>query len=143
LPRCHRQLKCLKPRRKGYPEEPRTLGEHLKRHRLDLGLRQRDVGAEIGVKAETVGHWELGRSRPPVRLIPAIHRFLGFCPLDPTWTRGDRLRAAREAQGLSRRRVAGLVGVDEGTVWRAESRDGRVTRLALRAVRRILGGVDP
>jgi len=138
LPRCHRTLKCPKPQRKDYPEEPRALGEYLKCRRLDLGLRQRDVAREIGVNAETVGHWELGRSYPPVRLIPRIHAFLGFCPYDPDWTFGGRLRAAREAQGLSRRRVAALVGLDEGTVARLEQGVPRMARRSHRAIEKLL-----
>jgi transcriptional regulator with XRE-family HTH domain len=138
LPRCHRVLTSEKPRERGYPKEPRTLGEHLKRRRLDLGLRQCDVAAAIGVTAQTVRHWESGKHSPPVRLIPRIHAFLGFCPFDPAWTFGPRLRAAREAQGLSRRRASALVGVDEATVARAEWGVPGMARRSLLAVARLL-----
>jgi len=138
LPRCHRVLTSEKPRQKGYPEEPRTLGEHLKRRRLDLGLRQRDVAAELGVTAQTVQTWESGKHRPPVRLVPGIQAFLGFCPFDPAWTRGRRLRAARESQGLSKRRAAVLVGIDEATVARAERDVPEMANRSLSAVARLL-----
>jgi transcriptional regulator with XRE-family HTH domain len=140
LPRCHLTLKCPKPRRKDYPEEPKTLGEHLKRRRLDLGLRQRDVAVEIGVTAETFCKWELGRAEPLARLIPAIHRFLGFCLYEPAWTFAERLRVAREAQGLSRRHVARLAGVDEATVGRAELGRKGVARRCVLAISAAVAG---
>lgn len=143
LPSCHWLLRGSKPRGKNYPQTPKSLGDHLKRCRLDLGLRQEDVAAQIRVTAETICHWELGQHEPPVRLIPAIHTFLGFCPINPAWTLGERLRAAREARGLSRRRVAGLVGLDEGTVARAEQGIPRMARRSVTAASAIftVGGV--
>jgi hypothetical protein len=39
---------------KGYPLEPRFLGEHIRKRRLDLGLLQIDVAAQIGVTKSTV-----------------------------------------------------------------------------------------
>jgi transcriptional regulator with XRE-family HTH domain len=138
LPRCHRVLSSEKPRQRGYPEEPRTVGEHLKRRRLDLGLRQRDVAAELGVTAQTVQTWESGKHRPPVHLVPHIQAFLGFCPFDPAWAFGQRLRTAREAQGLSRRRAAALVGVDEATIARAERDVPGMARRSLAAAARLV-----
>lgn len=92
---------------------------------------------------ETVGHWEAGRVTPETRFIPAVHAFLGFCPHDPAWTFGERLRAAREAHGLSRRRVAALVGVDEATVARAERDVHGMARRSLAVVATLLtrGGI--
>ena len=119
-------------------ENPQTLGEHLRRRRIDRGLLQREVGVQIGVSSETICGWELGRTDPDIRYLPAIHRFLRFCPFDPTWSFGERLRAAREAKGLSRREVAILLRLDPGTIWRAESTDGRVGRRSAEDLRRIL-----
>lgn len=58
FPFCHVTLRGRKPR-SGYPEEPRTLGEHLKRRRLDRGFRQRDVSGVLGVSKATYENWEL------------------------------------------------------------------------------------
>ncbi len=38
----------------------------------------------------------------------------------PTWTPGDRLRKARESQGLTQAQLADLIGVSQRTVARAE-----------------------
>ena len=47
--------------RAGYPEEPTTIGGHLKKRRLDLGLRQKGVAGELRVNFKTYGNWEQGR----------------------------------------------------------------------------------
>jgi DNA-binding XRE family transcriptional regulator len=44
--------------------EPTTLGERLVRHRISLGMSQKEAAAEIGVDAATLARWERGeRSR--------------------------------------------------------------------------------
>jgi DNA-binding XRE family transcriptional regulator len=53
-------------------EEPKTLGEHLRKRRMDLGLRQSDVAAWIGVGTQTVNYWENNRFMPEV--LPCIPR---------------------------------------------------------------------
>lgn len=47
---------------------------------MDLGLRQRDVAAKIGVHALTVTNWEKGHTAPEIRFLPAILDFLGYNP---------------------------------------------------------------
>ncbi len=56
----------------GYPETPRTLGEHLKKARLDRGIPQMDAAKAIGCGPLTFLHWEKGRVAPDVRFWPAI-----------------------------------------------------------------------
>lgn len=72
-------LRGRKPR-PGYPEEPSSLGEHLKKRRLDRELRQKDVAAELGVNFKTYENWEQGKYGPEIRFLPAIIRFLGYEP---------------------------------------------------------------
>jgi DNA-binding transcriptional regulator YiaG len=40
------------------PAQPETLGEHIKRRRLNLHLLQRQVAAQLGVNLETLKNWE-------------------------------------------------------------------------------------
>jgi DNA-binding XRE family transcriptional regulator len=49
-------LKSL--RTKDYSETPQTLGLHLKKRRLELGLLQREAGEQMGVYKATYGIWE-------------------------------------------------------------------------------------
>ena len=45
---------------KGYPASPVTIGEHLRKKRLDLGLTQAQVAEITGVTESTVWNWEHG-----------------------------------------------------------------------------------
>lgn len=122
------------------------MGEHLKRRRLDLKHLQRQAAEEIGCSPASLLNWERGRAEPELRFMPAIIRFLGYDPTepDPTLSIGERLRAARRARGLSRKKVAVLLGVDESTLWKWEKRgeQGRPARRVVRAVEGFLKDGD-
>src|ERR1700720_743605 len=49
LPFCHLRLSTQKPKSSVYPKELKTLGDHIRRRRLDLGLLQRQVAQLISV----------------------------------------------------------------------------------------------
>ncbi|MCG8588304.1 MAG: helix-turn-helix domain-containing protein [Proteobacteria bacterium] len=102
------------------------------------GLLQREVSQELGICTSTYCNWEVGRTEPEIRYLPAIYALLGFCPFDPAWSFGERLRAAREAQGLSRKEIGRLAGLDPGTIARAERDVGGLARKPTRAVRTVL-----
>jgi len=77
LPFCHVTLRGQKPLPKGYPRALCTIGDHLRKRRLDLGLLQREVAERLGVNEATVTNWELNRTSPALWFLPAIVRFLG------------------------------------------------------------------
>ena len=97
------------------------MGEHLKRIRLDLGLRQ-EAAAQLGVNFKTYENWEQGKYEPEDRFFPAVIRFLGYDPSPAPVTLPDRIRAARRRQGISQRELARKLGLDPATVqaWEAE-----------------------
>ncbi len=64
---------------KGYPVAPRTLGEHVRKRRMDLGLLQAQVAERIGVTASTVWNWEHG-TKPGAQYLAKIVQFLGYKP---------------------------------------------------------------
>lgn len=107
------------PRR--YPLELKTLGDHIRRRRLDLRLLQRTVAEQLGVREETVGLWENGLARPLPRHYGPIIRFLGYDPEPGDRSLAGRLRAIRRRLGLSQAEFAATVGLDEGSVCRWES----------------------
>lgn len=123
LPKVPVTLKCLKPN--GIPVDPQTIGEHLKARRLALKLYQRSVALLLGVSPETVLHWEKGQTCPPIGTYPAMVAFLGYDPLPPSATQGlpHSLRAFRQTRGLSVKRAARLVPIDEET-WARWERGG-------------------
>lgn len=71
-------LKCLK--RKAFDFEPRSLGEHIRRRRLELGLTQWQAGKCLGVSEWTVANWEKGHTKPTAHAQKAVAAFLGCDP---------------------------------------------------------------
>jgi len=49
-----------------WPKEVRTLGDELRRRRLELGLLQREVADRPGVSEASVWQWERNRTNPQV-----------------------------------------------------------------------------
>jgi DNA-binding XRE family transcriptional regulator len=70
-------LRAAKPKPAAYPRQLSTLGDHLRKRRLDLGLLQKDVARRVGVKTPAVTAWELGQATPSAGYLPRIIRFLG------------------------------------------------------------------
>ena len=110
-------LKSHKSRTETPP--PQTLGEHIKKRRLELGLRQIDLANQLEVNEHSIVKWEAGRT-PLDRYIPRIIEFLGYDPRPEPRTLAERLIWKRQALGLSRKRTAKLLGVDEGSLARWE-----------------------
>ncbi len=118
----------------------RTLGDHIRRRRLDLGQGQRILAASLGVSAETIAAWELGRSRPRARHLAGLIRFLGYDP-EPAGERlADRVRALRRRLGLTQRGLAARLGLDERTVRDLERGRRKASRRVQRAFARLLRG---
>lgn len=69
-------LKSLKP--KAFSTEPKTLGEHIRRRRLELGLTQRQAGERLGVSGWTMANWEKGHTKPTAHAQQAVAALLGF-----------------------------------------------------------------
>jgi transcriptional regulator with XRE-family HTH domain len=101
---------------KGYPEEPRSLGEHLRKARLDRHLAQRPVAEAIGCSKATLLNWEKGRAEPEVRFLPSILAMIGYDPRPAATTFAEEIRREREGRGLSQEAFARLIGVDPSTV---------------------------
>lgn len=72
-------LKGQIPRR-GYPSDPKTLGEHICKTRLDRGLLQAHVAKELDVSAGTIKNWEKNRTAVAARFLPRVVAFLGYDP---------------------------------------------------------------
>ena len=59
-----------------YPANPKTIGEHIRKRRMDLGLEQKEVARIIGVTESTIWNWENG-CNPAKRFTGKIEGFLG------------------------------------------------------------------
>ena len=100
-----------------YPAELRTLGDHLRKVRLDRGLSQPDVAKILNVTPDTVTGWELNRHIPPPRSATAIIAFLGYFPFTVEGeSLAKQLYYARLISGKTQEEVANIVGCDESIV---------------------------
>lgn len=61
-------------------DNPKTIGEHIKRNRVVLCLTQKDIAKIIGVSEDCITYWENGRSKPQKRYYYKIIELLGYDP---------------------------------------------------------------
>jgi DNA-binding XRE family transcriptional regulator len=79
---------------------PVTLGDHLRRRRLELGLHQKDVAKIIGVTTSSIWNWEHG-AEPVLQYTPRIIEFLGYIPIPCPDDSIERLAWFRKVHGLT------------------------------------------
>jgi transcriptional regulator with XRE-family HTH domain len=144
-------------------KEPRTIGEHLRKRRFDLGIRQSEVALRLGVSKRTLSLWETDNIYPTWAYQPRLVDYLGHDPftdpalgspkgnetsfvaiLAPTapLTLGQQIRKRRLELRKNRTECAGEFGVSVKTLWGWET--GRWEPLAghLKLVATFLG-LDP
>jgi transcriptional regulator with XRE-family HTH domain len=65
-----------------YPTDPQTLGEHLRKKRVDLSLSMRQLAMllGLGITATAIEKWEKNQNRPTEPYRSRIVEFLGFDP---------------------------------------------------------------
>ena len=67
-----------------YPKNPRTLGEHIRKWRMEQGLLIKDFAKQIGVTADSVINWEkrglVPRYKSSIQrlseMVPEVGRFI-------------------------------------------------------------------
>ncbi len=117
-----------------FPAAPKTLGEHLRKRRIELGLLQRHVAKSVGVAVNTLMTWERDRAEPEPRYWSKIISFLGYDPNPAPETLGEHLQARYRALGLPRKEVAARLQMDEGTLKKYETGASRPTSNRTRRV---------
>ena len=102
-------------------ENPTVIGEHIKKRRLELNLKQSDLAKILEVCEDTITGWERNKSKPMVGHFPKVIAFLGYNPFPvETETLGGRMKKYRIEHGLSQEDLAKVVGVNESTVFNWE-----------------------
>ncbi len=124
------------------PETLQTLGDPLKRRRLNLKLLQQNVAEKLSVHTASLRNWEVNRTKPELVYMPAIIRFLGYNPLPPARNWAAKLTHGRTALGLTQKQAAQQIGVDASTLARWERGEREPTGLFLAKVTRFLGVVE-
>jgi DNA-binding transcriptional regulator YiaG len=123
LPFCHIRLSGPKPLRKAYPKALKTLGDYLRKKRLDLGLLQKEVADQLGVDTASICNWESNEVQPMVHCLPGIFAFLGHNPLPEAGDLIGKLKRLRGTLGPTQEKLAQKLGIDESTVAGWERRD--------------------
>lgn len=126
LPFCNVVLNAQKPILKGYPVEVKTIGDRIKKHRLDLGLKQKDVADQLGVSISNIAYFERNAAFPSLSLMQKVTSFLGYNPYGDliTLEASARLKAARERLGLEVNDAAKLLNVTPAILGRWERGKG-------------------
>ena len=131
MPFCKLTLKGPKPPSASYPKALKTLGDHLRKVRLDRGLTQKQVAEELAVVEITITGWEKSNTKPSVRQIPKILRFLGYNPLRAPESLAERLKYHRTTLGLSQEKVAHILDLDESTLAGVERGSQKPNQMVL------------
>jgi len=123
-------------------DEPQTLGDKIRKRRLELGLLQKDVAAIIGVCEETITLWEGNRAQPLVTTYPKIIEFLSYFPFDiDTSSFVGKIKNYRFRLGLSQVELAKRLGVNESTVFHYEKETHKPDARKLKILETLLNKV--
>lgn len=140
LPFCHTILKAPKPTPPSYPKTLKSLGDHIRKRRLDLGLLQEQVARQIGVDATTIHNWERHRNSPHLPAIPKIIEFLGYAPCHTAKTLPEKVKSCRRLLGLTQKQMAKMIGIDPGTLAKFERGMGTPMETTLERIKGFLFG---
>jgi transcriptional regulator with XRE-family HTH domain len=64
------------------PATPQTVGDFVRKKRVEAGLSQSQVAARIGVSVSMVKRWEQNENQPVGRFLEQAVMFLGFNPVN-------------------------------------------------------------
>ena len=132
-------LRGQRPLPKRYPHQLNTIGDHIRKRRLELGLLQKEFVHQLGVDKATVSNWERKRTIPALPHMPGIIQFLGYVPVQVDGSIPERLKAYRRVYGLAQRQLADVLGVDESTIRTWETGRNRPSRESWRRIEELLG----
>ncbi len=100
-----------------FDKEVKSIGDHIRKRRIELGLFQKDVALKLKVGEDAVTYWENNRAKPMVHHMPLIISFLGYNPLIiEKETLGGKVKFYRYLNGLSHKKFGKLLRVDASTV---------------------------
>ncbi len=134
------------PQSASYPKSLRTIGDHLRKRRLDLKLLQKAVAKILEVDPMTVCNWENNLTQPKLHFLPRIIRLIGYDPFSPKSNAvSEMLLLYRKSSGIAQKKLALQIGIDPTTLSRVEREQGICTGSTQAKIRafltgRVLGG---
>ena len=102
---------------------PVSIGDHIRKIRMELKLLQKDLARICGVTEDCIRNWEKNRSAPQIRFFRRIISFLDYMPFEVDLTTlSGKLKAYRHINGISQKQFGKVLGVDGATVcsWELE-----------------------
>ena len=90
-----------------------TIGDHVRKARLDRGLSQKSIAGIIGVNECSINNWENNNTEPEIRYLPAIIRFLGYNPRPEPEDTLERLAWYKWSMGMNYERLGKEVGIHQ------------------------------
>lgn len=122
----------------GYHAFPETVGQHIRKRRIDLGLFQKEVASIIGISTDCITYWENGRAQPQIHY-PKIISFLEYYPFEESDTFDGRITKYRRMNGLTYKQVGKIIGVAGSTVASWEAGKTMPNSSVIKHIYKILG----
>jgi DNA-binding XRE family transcriptional regulator len=141
-------------------KQPQTIGEHLKKRRFDLGMRQSEAAQRLGVSERTLSQWEVDKVYPTWPFQPRLIQYLGYdpftdpalgrpgatnphalpsCDSEPTAGIGQQMRSRRMELKKTRKQCAKELGVSVKTLRGWETGQRQPTSPLAGQIARFLG----
>jgi transcriptional regulator with XRE-family HTH domain len=119
-------FKARLPENQAYPLALNTIGDHLRKVRLDRNMSQPEVAKVIKVSTDTITGWELNRNTPTPKYVKKIIEFLGYSPfVSEKATLNEQLYYTRLTLGLTQKQIAKQIGCNETTIRMIELNQGK------------------
>lgn len=117
-----------------YPKTLVTLGDHLRKRRLDLGLTQDQAAIRLGADRTSVSYWESNYRPANEQHLASIYAFLGYRPDPIPQGFPEKLRYWRQSLGMSQNQLSEALGFNHAAVsaWEIGKKNpskGSLTRL--------------
>jgi DNA-binding XRE family transcriptional regulator len=101
-----------------------------------LNLTKVQLSINLNVSDITIYLWEKNKVQPSLAQIPKIIEFLGCDPFErETANIGDKIREYRRVHGLTQRKLAAQLGIDNTTLASWERREHRPAKKLLYKVK--------
>ena len=63
-----------------YPKNPQTLGERIRKARMDRGMKIKELASQLGVTDDTVINWEVRGIKPRKKVYKKLLKFISARP---------------------------------------------------------------
>jgi DNA-binding transcriptional regulator YiaG len=73
-------LRAKKRPSEAFPKELKTIGDHIRKRRLELNLTQKEVATILKVSECSIWNWENNRNRTRIKSLLKISEFLVYIP---------------------------------------------------------------